>query len=66
MPSDESQPVMSCKGADWPGMPITAFDTRVFNARMCISWMINTKVAAAAAMARATKLRPEVIFLFPF
>ena len=47
-------------------MPITAFDTRVFNARMCISWMINTKVAVAAAMARATKLRPKVIVLFPF
>jgi hypothetical protein len=33
---------------------------------MCSSWMINTKVAVAAAMASATKVKPEVILLFPF
>ena len=43
MPSDESQPVTSRKGADWPGTPITAFDTRMFSARMWSSWMINTQ-----------------------
>jgi hypothetical protein len=65
MPSDENQPVMSTKGADWPGIPITAFNARVFNERKCISRMINTKLAVAAAMASAT-MRPTLIVLFPF
>ena len=48
------------------GAEMTLCDTRMFNARMCSSWMINTTVAVAAAMARAIKLRPEVILLYPF
>jgi hypothetical protein len=33
---------------------------------MWSSWMINTEAAVAAAMARAAKLRPDVIGLYPF
>src|SRR4051812_39774484 len=66
MPSNENQPVMSWKGAARPGTPITALDTRVSKARRGIPRVINRQVAVPAAIARATKLRPKVIVLFPF
>src|SRR5260370_33223810 len=63
MPIDENQPIMFWERIDRSGMPSTAFDTRVFNARMCTSRMINTKLAVAAAIARATQPRPAGIVL---